>query len=293
MRVFPALCAFLLNVGYVVVLYVLPQRVRSLPRNHPTHVLARLGAVGAYSLLAPLPLWYVLEGSPAPHPTLYQALGVAWGCYTASPLAAMGPTLLLCALFAGPLVEVVLRGMMGREGPGEWDLHLGEGPLIPLRNLLVGPITEEWVFRGCTVPLWTLAGLSPGGTVAATCASFGVMHAHHYWELIKGGDRPTRAAMRVLVQVAYTSLFAAIVTQAFQRSGSLWGVVGAHTLANFMGLPSLAFATEPTHPCYGVRWVVWGGYAGGIGAFLHLLWGDWLWRGAACGLSTTTTTTWQ
>ena len=70
MHVFPALCAFLLNVGYVVVLYVLPESVRSLPRNHPTHILARLGAVAAYSLLAPLPLWYVLAGSPSPHPTL-------------------------------------------------------------------------------------------------------------------------------------------------------------------------------------------------------------------------------
>ena len=235
----------------------------------------------AVSLISPLPLvWFSAEGQGgggAWRLTLLQQLGLSPSCYTSSPLAALGPLLLVVVLFTGPLLEVVARGAL--VGPSHWEFE--EDPLLAVRAYIVAPLTEEWVFRACSVPLLALSGYSHSTTVALSCALFGLVHAHHVWW--HAGAPWQERVSRVCLQCAYTSLFGGIMAHAYLKSGSFLGVVAAHTFANFMGLPSLHFALNPKAVCYSLRRGVLAGYALGIAAFLWLLVGDTgIWRGAAC-----------
>lgn len=59
---------------------------------------------------------------------------------------------------------------------GLWDGR--QESLICLRNYIVAPVTEEFVFRGCMVPLLR-DQFSPISTVLLTPVFFGVAHFHH------------------------------------------------------------------------------------------------------------------
>ena len=241
----------------------------------------RLLAVTALALLAPLPVSALLAlQRPQPALTTAQQLGAAPSCYTA-PLAALGPLLLTAVLFLGPLVELALRVPAGLP-----PLQVVGLPVLQLlRALVAAPLLEEWVFRACAAPLWRAAGAGHGLTLFASCASFGVVHAHHFWELRRSGAEFAHACKAVAVQVAYTALFAAIAAHTFQRSGSFLGTAAAHALANAIGLPSLGWLSRG-HPLHWARGAIAAGYALGIAAFAWLLGpgGSVLWAGAPCAL---------
>jgi hypothetical protein len=248
--------------------------------------------VGALCLAAPLPVARLLALRPAALTPLEQ-LGLAPACY-AAPLPAAAPLLLVAALFAGPLLEAALLGAAAaRRGKGCGSAlaaalpHMAAlSPLRAARALLAAPVLEEWVFRALAAPLWRAAGAGHGATLAATCTCFAAVHAHHYWELVRGGLPPAAAARAVALQVAYTAAFAAIAAHAFQRSGSLAGVVAAHALANALGLPSVAWLQEG-HPLHAARAALGAALVGGVAGFAWLLAsgsGSGLWAGARCAL---------
>ncbi len=271
-----------------------------MPTPPPTHtarykVLARQLAVGALCLAAPLPAAYLLSLRPSALTPLEQ-LGLAPACY-AAPLPAAAPLLLVAALFAGPLLEAALRGAAAVRGgcKSAWaalaaalpQLAADQSPLHTARALLLAPLTEEWVYRACAVPLWRAAGAGHGAAVAASCACFAVVHLHHYWELVRGGMPPAAATRALALQVAYTAAFAAIAAHAFQLSGSYLGVVAAHALANAMGLPSVAWLSQG-HSLHGARAALGAALLGGVCLFAWLLASgssSGLWEGARCALS--------
>jgi membrane protease YdiL (CAAX protease family) len=254
----------------------------------------------ALSLAALAPVAGLLSLRPAAQ-SAAQQLGLAPSCYAAA-LPAVAPLLLVAVLFAGPLLQAALgalaaccaqqrrgsaRGAPPQEG---WlDAALPQLAALPplrlARALVAAPVLEEWVFRACAAPLWRAAGASHAAAVAAAAACFGAVHAHHYWELLRSGTPPAAAARAVALQVAYTAAFAAIAAHAFQRTGSLAGVVAAHALANALGLPSLGWLSAG-HPLHAARGALGAAYAGGIAGFAWLLAGGApaLWAGAACAL---------
>jgi prenyl protein peptidase len=230
------------------------------------------------SLLAPIPLLLLLpeEGGPSGLSRLQQ-LGLSATCYTSNPLLALFPLLLVMILFMGPLVEASMRGVLA--GFSSWDLE--RDPLIVARTLLVAPLTEEWVFRCCCIPLLVFAGCSHSLTVALTCTLFGLVHAHHSWRPLLQGVPWRSIAAQVIFQCAYTSLFGGIMAHAYLLCGSFLGVAAAHTFANFMGFPSLRFGMDPMAVCYPVRWWIWGCYGVGIAGFAWALLGggyQWLFK---------------
>jgi prenyl protein peptidase len=154
---------------------------------------------------------------------------------------AIAQTLLLCGiLFAGPLFECGLV----EGGLSNWlrGTHTGESPLSTWtgrRNLIVGPVTEELVFRSLIVPLHLMARVSATRIVFLTPLYFGIAHVHHFYEfMLSHPNFPLfPAVVRTLVQFTYTSLFGFFATFVFLRTGSVYAAIAAHIFCNWMGLP--------------------------------------------------------
>eukprot|EP00741_Cyanophora_paradoxa_P005228 tig00000865_g5068.t1 len=235
----------LLALVYVASLYVWSLRGRSLrARDDPAEVKQRFISVIASSFVAAFVVRWFGDDSRDPDATLGRWLGLhgeGLGLALWLPLA---PTV---ALFAGPLALRVTSYQYLREAHPElgsrfdpWN-WLEELDVYAMRNLVVGPITEEVVFRACMVPLLFAAGLSRGTIIAVCPLFFGIAHAHHVIEHIRrsGGGRYSLASAiaTVVFQLFYTTLFGAYSTFLLLRTGHLAAAVLAHAFCNFMGFP--------------------------------------------------------
>lgn len=117
------------------------------------------------------------------------------------------PLALTSVLFAGPLIVSFLDGrLMGQHRGGSWKeaLHDKLGNIWGLRNYLVGPLTEEVVFRGCVLALHALAGVRKPALVFATPLYFGFGAC---WCLGQGGFFPAEISTGRLTPVFSCPLF--------------------------------------------------------------------------------------
>lgn len=148
---------------------------------------------------------------------------------------------LLATLFAGPLVyylyDLSMDDDLAFKDPQAW-LLAGARDLRLWRNLVVAPLTEEFVFRACMVPLLALEGVPSLTIVLVTPLFFGAAHLHHLLDLTRHQRVPLRrAVLQVVFQFAYTTLFGWIATFLFLRTGHLAAPVVAHVFCNWAGFP--------------------------------------------------------
>jgi prenyl protein peptidase len=163
---------------------------------------------------------------------------------------------LTALLFLGPLFEagiaegqwkrwVKLRGLnaviSGWIGWRNYIAVKAPHPLSPYGCWFVyqGPITEEVLFRSCSVPLLLLSHTSNTKIIFLTPIIFGLAHVHHFYEFrITHPHTPIAAAIaRSLLQFTYTTLFGGYATFIYLRTSSLVSCVVVHTFCNFMGFP--------------------------------------------------------
>lgn len=181
------------------------------------------------------------------------------------------PLLLTSTLFAGPLLAAGLDGtLLGQRYTPSLKAALKEkvGNVWGIRNYLIGPLTEEIVFRGCIVSLHALAGLHKNILIFATPLYFGVAHLHHAYEgYVKGGRTKSalkRACLISTIQFAYTSMFGWYANFLFLRSNTLLAPLVSHIFCNIMGLPDPIEAVR-IHPHR--KWSIYGAYVAGIVGF--------------------------
>ncbi|EFQ28668.1 CAAX amino terminal protease [Colletotrichum graminicola] len=238
---------------YVLPLYISPASRPSptLSRDDPavirtriTSVLFSTGVCSAltYVILARLPDG-ALPFGPL-HAMGYWPLGIV---ESAACLA------LTVTLFAAPLYETLLID-------GVWEDWRAFDPLVRVwtqwttwRNIVMGPLTEEMLFRSASVPLLLCARMSLTQTIFMSPFIFGLAHVHHFYEFrINHPKVPLVAAVaRSVIQFGYTSLFGAYATFLFLRSGSLLAIVLVHAFCNAMGLPRFWGAVEPYWHAHG------------------------------------------
>ncbi|KAA1466718.1 hypothetical protein DENSPDRAFT_791617 [Dentipellis sp. KUC8613] len=110
-----------------------------------------------------------------------------------------------------------------------------------IRNYIVGPATEELVWRSSILAVYHLAGASRATMVFFTPISFGSAHLHHAWEHYNENGRTRKglknALLITLFQFTYTTAFGAHCAFIFLRTGSVFPPLVAHTFCNFMGMP--------------------------------------------------------
>ena len=136
-------------------------------------ILQRMACVAVACVIAPLLLYYMLG-----HRLVLSHFSVPFHVWLGLPfvgvLQALAlPLLLTAILFAGPLLlcyfdqELVFQQNFSFQR----DVVAVLTSPIGLRNIIVAPVAEEFMFRGCLVPLLFLAGI-PRGVIVATCPLF-------------------------------------------------------------------------------------------------------------------------
>ncbi|CCU77330.1 CaaX prenyl proteinase Rce1 [Blumeria hordei DH14] len=144
-------------------------------------------------------------------------------------------------LYAGPIFE---KGFVLDEWK-DWVRLRGFqtvlGSWIGWRNYVVGPVTEEVLFRSASVPLLLLCNMSVSKMILLGPIIFGLAHFHHFYEFrVTHPDTPVIVALlRSALQLSYTSLFGAYATFIYLRTGSLLSVIAVHAFCNWMGLPRI------------------------------------------------------
>ncbi|CAO2648543.1 Nn.00g078100.m01.CDS01 [Neocucurbitaria sp. VM-36] len=233
--------AALLSAAYVFI-YVIPFYLSSatrpsptLTRDAPSSIRARTRAVTFSTLICSAVTVLVLYKHDVSATETVKLLGL-WPVSLFDTARSM---LLVTILFAGPIFE---HGVVDH-GLKDW-IRLGGvyetlSSWIGYRNFVVGPVSEELVWRSCIIPLHVLAHFSGKQIVFLTPLYFGIAHLHHLYEFrITHPEVPFFVAvLRSLFQFTYTSLFGFFAAFVFIRTGNIYTCMLAHTFCNWMGLP--------------------------------------------------------
>ena len=229
-----------------------------LPRNHPVTVRRRILAIVCVCSVAPAYLWAWSSADDDDAEPLLRILGIK---LDGIRWAIVSPLLLVSLAYLGPLIHYATL----KENPFS-ELFGGERRDIELRNYVVAPFAEEFVFRACLVPLLT-PSLGELWTILLCPLFFGLAHLHHIVEWALNGEGTfTNVLIGLLVQAGYTSVFGAFSAFLFVRSGHLVSPVLAHTYCNVLGLPPLASIPSHSRP-----YTILGFYVFGLVTFLLLL----------------------
>ncbi|OWZ16332.1 Prenyl protein protease [Phytophthora megakarya] len=263
--------------AYVGVLYTLPQAIRRLPRDHPTHILARFLLICIFCAICPFVLAVFYDHDEASM-SFAQWLGIRWEGLVQ---AVVVPLFATAVLFTGSLLANALRLLNVSKqfhSNGLWFAiknsalyySITHDQLPSLRTYVLGPLTEEFVFRSCMVPLLVCAEFTVKQIVLGSPLMFGAAHLHHFMEYVRHGRSPKDAALTVGFQLVYTSLFGAYATFIFLRTGHFASIFLVHVFCNVMGFPDLSFF-NPESSLHPYRLVLLGAYFFGIYGFSLLL----------------------
>eukprot|EP00879_Flechtneria_rotunda_P020659 GHRR01021738.1.p1 GENE.GHRR01021738.1~~GHRR01021738.1.p1 ORF type:complete len:263 (+),score=46.33 GHRR01021738.1:695-1483(+) len=163
------------------------------------------------------------------------------GLYSSSGLlhTALLPLLMTATLFTGPILfKASAHFQSDREHKRIGRLQFG---IYTLRDCVVAPISEEWCFRSCMVPLLWLQGVKPSTIIATVPLFFGLGHLHHGWELMVAHKWAAHRALQVVCfQFLYTTVFGWYAAWLFITTGTVAAPVLAHALCNTLGVPPFA-----------------------------------------------------
>lgn len=219
---------------YVAVLYLHPSArpTRRITKDHPSVIKSRITLVTLASLLTACVTVYIGKPEHDSWPSAaVRILGLRFNLRNVlSSLA------LTCMLFAGPLFEYFVAD--GGLTSVHRDVASTISSWVGIRNFVAGPMSEEFVFRSCIIPLHVFAGLPIGRIVLLTPLYFGLAHVHHIYErcISRSGDFVS-ASLISLVQFIYTTIFGWFAAYLFIRTGSVWSAFFVHSFCNSMGLP--------------------------------------------------------
>ncbi|GAB7352899.1 hypothetical protein MBLNU459_g3490t1 [Dothideomycetes sp. NU459] len=220
-------------------------------RNTPSVIKARIRAVVLTCLLSTVITVSVLgvRGRATPQDSL-RLLGL----FPVHLVDIAKCVLLVCILFIGPLFEAgVVEGQW--RNWFKWSLirQTVYDDWTGWRNLVVGPASEELVFRSLAIALFLLTKASPTYVIFVSPLIFGIAHLHHLHEFVVYHRRPQVSyvgtlltpsvllpgLLRSLFQFAYTSLFGIFAAFVFLRTGNVWACFAVHSFCNHMGFPRL------------------------------------------------------
>lgn len=151
-------------------------------RDHPTTVKRRFCSVFIVMLISPVFIYVLLFVNNSTNISIWEIMGFRMKGILAALLV---PLLLTATLFLGPICAIIVNGV--------WKLYLDPfywvecfKNILWIRNHIVAPLSEEFTFRACMMPL-LLQSYRPITAVLLTPLFFGVAHLHHNIERVRSG----------------------------------------------------------------------------------------------------------
>lgn len=151
-------------------------------RDHPSTVKKRFCSVFIVMLISPFVVYYLLCTNENANVPLYEIMGFR---IDGIGYAILVPLMLTVILFLGPLSSHALDGTMKLLFQPTYWLECFQN-ILWLRNHIVAPLSEEFTFRACMMPL-LLQSFSPLTAIFLTPLFFGVAHLHHNIERVRLG----------------------------------------------------------------------------------------------------------
>ncbi|KAK9325866.1 hypothetical protein V1517DRAFT_125464 [Lipomyces orientalis] len=226
-----------LTLLYVGVLYVHPRTRPSVTasRDDDDVIKARVAAISLSSVFSGLATAWILSSDGSMSSEYILTSLRIWPIPPAMELF-RSSLLITGVLFIGPLVEKIVFS-------NGWkylmtDTEIALTGWIGRRNYIIGPLTEEFVFRVCIVSIELASGMSPLRAIFVSPLYFGAAHIHHAYEVyLVQPDLLKLALLSSLFQFAFTTVFGWYATFVFLRTGSFWQPFIAHAFCNSMGIP--------------------------------------------------------
>jgi len=248
----------LITVFYVATLYIWSSELN---RDHPTTIKRRFVSVSVIMVLAPVIVYIMCHGRS--DASLWELLGLR---YSGLLRAFYLPLFLTMLLFLGPIAVQVSNGA--------WKTYIRFSywkesfqDLIWIRNHVMAPLSEEFAFRACMLPILQLT-FSRTTAVFITPLFFGIAHLHHMIERIRSGFDKRTAIIVSSFQFVYTTIFGIYSAFLFVRTGHFMAPFIAHAFCNHMGFPDIQeLMSQPEHK----RHIYYGLYVAGLVSFLLLL----------------------
>ncbi|GAB9472522.1 CAAX prenyl protease [Globisporangium polare] len=268
---------FCMAAAYVGVLYTLPRTIRRLPRDHPTHILARFLLICIFCALCPFLLAVFYEHDDRSI-SFAAWLGIR---HDGLAQAILVPLFITALLFTGSLLANAIRLLNVSKqfhSNGVWFAvknsalyySVTHDRLPSLRNYVLGPLTEEFVFRSCMIPLLVCANFTVKQIILGSPLTFGVAHLHHFVDHVRNGRSAKDAALIAGFQLLYTSIFGAYASFLYLRTGHFASIFIVHVFCNVIGFPDLSFF-NPENSLHPFRIVILGAYFVGIYSFTRTL----------------------
>ncbi|KAG0325499.1 hypothetical protein BG000_001775 [Podila horticola] len=228
---------------------------KTMDRDHPLVIQQRFKGILLTSILAILYLWCTfayIGAIPTDLPLVTKVhyflalLGLSLpGNILKLVDHAVIPLALVAILFMSPLLMMYLNNELPFQSRFSWEQNKQFlfFEWIGIRNYIVGPVAEEFIFRACMVSITAFSGASMKAMVFGLPLVFGIAHIHHGYEFFvkKGRTRQAllNAALVTVAQLGYTTLFGWFATFLFLRTSSLIAPCLCHSFCNIMGLPDV------------------------------------------------------
>ncbi|EIW65728.1 hypothetical protein TREMEDRAFT_15682, partial [Tremella mesenterica DSM 1558] len=251
-------------------------------RDHPDTIKRRMKAISITTLISLGSIWIIVKDTSHGKYTWTSSLLPTLRLLGLDPSLILNrggsiwsnviPYVLTPILFVGPIYAKWLDSKDQPQPRRSFSQLVQETcedfDLIALRNYVVGPMTEELVFRSCILSVSILGGLSSSTLVFGTPLWFSLAHAHHAWESYRRNGSTRRAAIQAtmgcLFQIGYTTLFGWFASYSFIRTGSILPPLASHIFCNIMSiyLPTTAVERHPKR-----KLSIWTSYLIGIAGF--------------------------
>lgn len=233
---FSVVASVFLTISYVSSLYIWRSK---LSRDHPLTIKRRFLGVSVMMLIAPFYTQHFLTENTLSKGGLYEQLGLRWsGLFN----AVLIPLLLTAVLFLGPLTMQFLSGIWKLYAEPQYWMSSWQD-LVWVRNYIMAPLSEEWVFRACMLPVLVQC-LKPMTAVFVAPFLFGIAHFHHMFDKIKSGCDIKSAMVVSTFQFIYTSIFGIYSAYLFLRTGHFAAPLVVHMFCNHMGFPNFVEIAE-------------------------------------------------
>ncbi|XP_013107086.2 CAAX prenyl protease 2 [Stomoxys calcitrans] len=224
-------CCLAMSILYLSSLYIWNNKHN---RDHPATVKRRFLSVTVVMLITPVFVYTFSSQELLDKVPFCNLLGLRWQGLL---LAIVIPYLLTVLLFLGPLcVELQNDSIKLFMDIDFWKSSFRN--ILWIRNHIMAPLSEEFVFRACMMPL-ILQSFRPITAVFITPLFFGVAHVHHIVERLSMGMEFKTALLISISQMTFTTLFGFYSAYLFARTGHFVAPVLVHAFCNLMGLPDV------------------------------------------------------